>query len=93
MKNLQLVIVCTLLISAVLTQTAPPPNCKTAYAGTDAETGCKECNPGYNRVSGTQYRLLEDRILQGTKPNFICVIAFCSAMHLTSETDAGCKTC
>ena len=96
MKNLQLVIASAILMNFVLAQGALPPNCKTAHLGTDpTNSGCAVCNPGYNRVSGAQYRILEDtRILQGTKTNFICIIPNCKTMHPSSDpTNQGCSVC
>jgi len=96
MKNLQLVIASAILMNFVLAQGALPPNCKTAHLATDpTNSGCQVCNPGYNRVPGAQYRILEDtRILQGAKTNFICMIPNCTTMHPSSDpTNQGCSVC
>ena len=70
--------------------TLPPyPNCKLMHISTDPDAGCNICSPGYVREVGIIQDFFEGntRMLQGSKPNYVCNVPHCTTMHISTDQD------
>lgn len=72
--------------------------CQVQHAANDSDSGCSQCEWGYNRIPANNRFLQSEnelRTLQSQKTEYVCEssILNCAGFHPQNDTDSGCRRC